>query len=302
MDSTLKPILEKVANTVRVLSAEAIEKAASGHPGLPLGCAEIGAYLYTQELRHNPKNPEWMGRDRFVLSAGHGSMFLYSLLHLTGYDLSLDELKNFRQLHSKTPGHPEYLEAPGVETTTGPLGQGIAAGTGMAIAHKLLRARFGVELFNSKVFVLAGDGCMMEGISHEAASLAGHMKLNNLVLIYDSNQICLDGTTAECFSDDTAARFEAYGFHVIHIDGHDFDEIEKAFQEARVEAGADHREHDHRQGGADEGRDEQGARREAGAGGDRCVQGADRVVEREVFCAGGRDGISGGIAGDLRGV
>jgi transketolase len=176
-----------------------------------------------------------MGRDRFVLSGGHGSMFLYSLLHLSGYDLSLEELKNFRQLHSKTPGHPEYLEAPGVETTTGPLGQGIACATGMAIAQKLLAARFGQELFDAKVFALAGDGCFMEGISSEASSLAGHMRLNNLVLIYDSNDICLDGPTSECLTEDTGRRYEAYGFSVITIDGHDLGQIEKAFQKARAE-------------------------------------------------------------------
>ncbi len=228
-----KQILQKVADTVRVLSAEAVEKAASGHPGLPMGCAELGAYLYAYALRHNPRNPGWMGRDRFVLSAGHGSMFLYSLLHLSGYALSLDELKNFRQLGSRTPGHPEHeAHAPGVETTTGPLGQGVAAATGMAIAQKWLRARFGAELFSAKIVALAGDGCMMEGITSEAGSLAGHLGLENLIIIYDSNDICLDGPLAEAMSEDTARRYEAYGFNVLRINGHDFDEIQKAFATA----------------------------------------------------------------------
>ena len=235
MNATDKLMLEKIANSIRVLSAEAIERAASGHPGLPMGCAEIGAYLYAKQLHYNPQNPNWLGRDRFVLSAGHGSMFLYSLLHLSGYALSLEEVKNFRQFHSITPGHPEYAETPGVETTTGPLGQGAAAATGMAIAQKMLAARFGSELFDSKVFALVGDGCMMEGISSEAASLAGHLALNNLVIVYDSNNICLDGPTSECFTENTAKRYEAYGFKVITINGHDLDQIEQAFEAARAE-------------------------------------------------------------------
>jgi len=237
MEKSEKEILQKVAHTIRALSADAIEKQKSGHPGLPLGAAEIGAYLFAKVLRHNPTNPNWMGRDRFVLSAGHGSMFLYSLLHLSGYDLSLDDIKNFRQLHSKTPGHPEFGEAPGVETTTGPLGQGIAAGTGMAIAQKLLAARFGEELFNAKIWILAGDGCMMEGIGAEAGSLAGTLGLNNLVIIYDSNDICLDGPTSEVMAENTAKRYEAYGFLVITIDGYDFDQMEAAFSQARNETG-----------------------------------------------------------------
>lgn len=235
MKKSVKEILQKIAHTVRALSADAIEKQKSGHPGLPLGAAEIGAYLFAKVLRHNPKNPNWMGRDRFVLSAGHGSMSLYSLLHLSGYDLSLDDIKNFRQLHSKTPGHPEFGEAPGVETTTGPLGQGVAAGTGMAIAQKLLAARFGDELFDAKIWILAGDGCMMEGVSAEAGSLAGTLGLNNLIIIYDSNDICLDGPTREVMAENTAKRYEAYGFHVITIDGYDFDQMETAFSQARNE-------------------------------------------------------------------
>ncbi len=230
-----KEILSKIANTVRALSADAIELQQSGHPGLPLGAAEIGAFLFARVLRHHPENPQWMGRDRFVLSAGHGSMLLYSLLHLSGYNLSMDDIKNFRQLHSKTPGHPEYGEAPGVEMSTGPLGQGIAAATGMAIAQKLLAARFGKALFDAKIWVLAGDGCLMEGISAEAGSLAGTFGLNNLVIIYDSNDICLDGPTADCMTEDTAKRYEAYGFSVMTIDGYDFDQMEKTFSLGRAE-------------------------------------------------------------------
>jgi len=202
---------------------------------LPLGIAEIGAYLYTKVMRHNPENPDWPGRDRFVLSAGHGSMLQYALLHLSGYDVTIEDLKNFRQLHSKTPGHPEYGETAGVETTTGPLGQGIASATGMAIAQKLLAARFGEDLFDSKIWVIAGDGCMMEGINSEAGSLAGTLQLNNLVIIYDANDVCLDGPTAHCMTEDTGKRYESYGFKVHDIDGYDWDAIEKVFAEARAE-------------------------------------------------------------------
>ncbi len=235
MKSAEKEILQKIAHTVRALSADAIEKQESGHPGLPLGAAEIGAYLFGKVMRHNPRNPGWMGRDRFVLSAGHGSMLLYSLLHLCGYDLSMDELKNFRVLHSKTPGHPEVGETPGVETTTGPLGQGIANATGMAIAQKLLAARFGEDLFNARIWVLAGDGCMMEGISSESGSLAGTLGLDNLVIIYDANDICLDGPTADCMAEDVAKRYEAYGFRVHHLDGYNFDQLEEIFSTSRYE-------------------------------------------------------------------
>lgn len=238
MDNNELRILQKIAHTVRALSADAIERQKSGHPGLPLGAAEIGAYLFAKVLRHNPKNPAWIGRDRFVLSAGHGSMLLYSLLHLSGYDLSLDDIKNFRQLHSLTPGHPEFGETPGVETTTGPLGQGIAAGTGMAIAQKLLNARFGDELFDARIWILAGDGCMMEGISSEAGSLAGTLGLNNLIIIYDSNDICLDGPTRDCMVEDTGKRYESYGFRVIQINGHDFSKIDEAF--ASTKAASEH--------------------------------------------------------------
>ncbi len=229
--------LTKVANTIRGLSIDGVQQANSGHPGLPLGCAEIGAYLYGQALQHNPKNPSWVNRDRFILSAGHGSMFLYSCLHLAGFNLPLDELKNFRQLHSKTPGHPEFEETEGVETTTGPLGQGVATAVGQALGLKLLGARFNTPehtLFDSKVFTLAGDGCMMEGISSEACSLAGHLKLGNLVVIYDSNNICLDGPLSESMSEDTATRYQSYGWDVVQVDGHNLNEIHQAFSQVRA--------------------------------------------------------------------
>lgn len=235
MHNTEKNILQKIAHTVRALSADAIEKQQSGHPGLPLGAAEIGTFLFTKVMRHNPRNPDWIGRDRFILSAGHGSMLQYALLHLCGYGVSLEDIKNFRLLYSKTPGHPEYGKTPGVETTTGPLGQGIAAGTGMAIAQKLLAARFTDELFNAKIYVLAGDGCMMEGISSEAGSLAGSLGLNNLVIIYDSNNVCLDGPTEECFNENIEARYKAYGFNVFTIDGYDFDQMENTFNAIKYE-------------------------------------------------------------------
>lgn len=235
MNNKDKKILQKVAHTVRALSADAIEKQKSGHPGLPLGAAEIGTYLYANVMKHNPKNPNWMGRDKFILSAGHGSMLQYALLHLCGYDISIDDIKDFRLLHSKTPGHPEFGITAGVEVTTGPLGQGIAAGTGMAISQKLLAARFGEELFGSKIYILAGDGCLMEGISSEAGSLAGTLGLNNLVIIYDSNNICLDGPIDECFKEDVVKRYDAYGFNVRQIDGYNFEEMENVFEIAKKE-------------------------------------------------------------------
>ena len=221
-----KLTLIKIANTIRQLSMDATQKADSGHPGLPMGCAEIGAYLYGYAMRYNPKNPHWVNRDRFVLSAGHGSMLLYSCLHLAGYDLSLDDIKNFRQLHSKTPGHPESRDTVGVEATTGPLGQGVGNGVGMALGIKLLAEKFNteeIEIFNSKVYVLAGDGCMMEGVSAEASSFAGHLKIDNLILIYDANNITLDGQLSESSSEDTKARYKAYGWEVYEVDGHDLD-------------------------------------------------------------------------------
>ena len=229
-------ILSEIATTIRGLSIDAIDKANSGHPGLPLGCAELFAYLYGHELRHDVSDPNWLNRDRFILSAGHGSMGLYASLHLAGYDTSIDDLKNFRQLHAKTAGHPEYGEAEGVETTTGPLGQGIASAVGMALGMKMLNKKYSQsnrELFDSNVFVLAGDGCMMEGVSAEASSFAGHLNLDNLILIFDSNDICLDGPTSECVSENTQRRYEAYGWFVQTIDGHSFKLIEKAISLAK---------------------------------------------------------------------
>lgn len=235
MESDLKKNLTQVAKTIGALSIEAVEKADSGHPGLPLGCAEIGAFLYGKLLNHNPKNSAWAARDRFVLSAGHGSMFLYSCLHLSGFKLSLDEIKRFRQLHSKTPGHPEYHETDGVESTTGPLGQGVANAVGQAFGLKLLAAQFNTDkfpLFTNKVYTLAGDGCMMEGINHEAAAFAGHLCLDNFVLIFDSNKVTLDGPLSDSGSEDTALRYKGYGFDVYECDGNDLDAVETTFIKA----------------------------------------------------------------------
>lgn len=232
MDSDLKKQLGKIANVVRELSMEAVQKANSGHPGLPMGCAEFGAYLYGVLLRHNPKNPKWLNRDRFILSAGHGSMLLYSLLHLSGFHLSMDEIKRFRQMHSKTPGHPEFHITDGVEATTGPLGQGVGNAVGQALGLKILATKFNKDnypLFSSKVYCLAGDGCIMEGVSAEASALAGHLKLDNLVLIYDANEVTLDGFLKESGSENTKMRYEAYGWDVYELDGYDFDAMEKVF-------------------------------------------------------------------------
>ncbi len=234
MDAKLKKIVEDIANTIRELSIEAIEKANSGHPGLPLGCAELGAYLYALQLKHNPKNSHWINRDRFVLSAGHGSMLLYSCLHLSGFKLSLKEIKSFRQLDSKTPGHPEVHLTDGVEATTGPLGHGIGNAIGMAIGMKILGYKFNTDkykLFTSKIYSLLGDGCMMEGAASEASSIAGHLRLDNLVVIYDSNKISLDGPISESTSEDTKARYRAYGWDVFEIDGHDLEAIDATFRE-----------------------------------------------------------------------
>lgn len=236
MDPDLKKQLGKIANVVRELSMEAVQKANSGHPGLPMGCAEFGAYLYGVLLRHNPKNPKWLNRDRFILSAGHGSMLLYSLLHLSGFHLSMDDIKSFRQIHSKTPGHPEFHITDGVEATTGPLGQGVGNAVGQALGLKILAAKFNKEnypLFTSKVYCLAGDGCMMEGVSSEASALAGHLKLDNLVLIYDANQVTLDGFLKESGSEDTKMRYLAYGWDIFEVDGYDFDAMEKIFTAIR---------------------------------------------------------------------
>jgi len=236
MDADLKKTLSKIANTVRSLSMEAVQKANSGHPGLPMGCAEFGAFLYGSFLRHNPKNPKWLNRDRIVLSAGHGSMWLYSLLHLSGYGLSLDDIKSFRQLHSKTPGHPEYHITDGVEATTGPLGQGVGNAVGQALGLKILAERFNRDdypLFTSRVYCLAGDGCIMEGVSSEVSSFAGHLGLDNLVLIYDANQVTLDGFLAESFSEDVKMRYLSYGWDVFEIDGYDFDKMQEVFTHIR---------------------------------------------------------------------
>ncbi|HBO24283.1 MAG TPA: transketolase [Providencia sp.] len=229
-----------LANAIRFLSMDAVQKAKSGHPGAPMGMADIAEVLWRSHMNHNPADPHWANRDRFVLSNGHGSMLIYSLLHLTGYDLSIEELKNFRQLHSKTPGHPEYGYTPGVETTTGPLGQGIANAVGFAIAERTLAAQFnrpGHDVVDHHSYVFMGDGCMMEGISHEACSLAGTLKLNKLIAFYDDNGISIDGEVEGWFTDDTAARFEAYNWHVIRdIDGHDADQINAAINEAKNQA------------------------------------------------------------------
>ncbi|MFC3908393.1 transketolase [Legionella dresdenensis] len=228
-----------LANAIRVLSIDAVEKAQSGHPGMPLGMADIAAVLWQKFMKHNPGNPFWFNRDRFVLSNGHGSMLLYSLLHLTGYKLSVNDLKNFRQLHSKTPGHPEYDETPGVETTTGPLGQGLANAVGMAIAEKLLAQQFNhtdLNIIDHFTYAFVGDGCLMEGISHEACSLAGTLGLGKLIAFYDDNGISIDGKVGGWFNDDTSARFKAYNWHVIGpIDGHDSAAIAAAIEQAQAE-------------------------------------------------------------------
>jgi transketolase len=224
---------DAMANAIRSLSMDAVEKANSGHPGLPMGCADIATVLFTKVMKFDPKDPWWPDRDRFVLSAGHGSMLLYSSLYLLGYaDMSIDEVKNFRQLGSKTAGHPEYHYADGIETTTGPLGQGLANSVGMAIAEAKLAAEFGTELVDHRTWVLAGDGCLMEGVSQEAISLAGHLKLNKLTVIWDNNNITIDGAVSNADSTDQIARFQAVGWHTIEIDGHDQAQIERALTEA----------------------------------------------------------------------
>jgi transketolase len=230
----------ELANAIRALSMDAVEAAKSGHPGMPMGMADIAEVLWNDFLSHNPKNPQWFNRDRFVLSNGHGSMLLYSLLHLTGYDLPIAELKNFRQLHSRTAGHPERHETPGVETTTGPLGQGLANAVGMALAEKVLAARFNRTEFpvvDHYTYAFLGDGCLMEGISHEVCSLAGTLKLGKLVALYDDNNISIDGKVGGWFTDDTAKRFEAYGWEVIRdVDGHNPEAIKAAIVSAGVDA------------------------------------------------------------------
>jgi len=232
----------RLANAVRALAMDAVQAAKSGHPGMPMGMADIAEVLWNDFLRHNPADPGFVDRDRFVLSNGHGSMLLYALLHLSGYGLALDQLRNFRQLHSQTPGHPEFGDTPGVETTTGPLGQGLANAVGMALSEKILSARFnrgGHRIVDHHTYVFAGDGCLMEGVSHEACSLAGHLRLGKLIAFYDDNNISIDGEVRHWFSDDTAARFRAYGWHVVDaVDGHDAAAVTAAIKKARAEKDA----------------------------------------------------------------
>ncbi|HEY0846511.1 MAG TPA: transketolase, partial [Noviherbaspirillum sp.] len=231
---------QQLSNALRILAVDAVQAANSGHPGMPMGMADIAEVLWRRYLRHNPANPRWIDRDRFVVSNGHGSMLLYALLHLTGYDLPMEDLKNFRQMHSRTPGHPEYGMTPGVETTTGPLGQGITNAVGMALAEKLLADEFnrpGHTVVDHHTYVFLGDGCLMEGISHEACSLAGTLKLGKLICFYDDNGISIDGHVEHWFADDTPKRFEAYGWNVIPaVDGHDHAAIDRAIQQARAQS------------------------------------------------------------------
>jgi transketolase len=231
--------LEKVALSARVLAMDAVQEANSGHPGLPLGCAELGAFLYGQALKHDPTDPAWIDRDRFVLSAGHGSMFLYAHLHLAGYDIGIDDIKRFRKVGSKCAGHPEFGLAPGIESTTGPLGQGLAMAVGMAIAESMLAARFNTakhKVIDHYTYVLAGDGCLEEGVSSEASSLAGHLGLGKLILFYDSNKITIDGSTELAFTEDTGKRYEAYGWQVLRGDMYDFAGLERLVAEAKKDA------------------------------------------------------------------
>ena len=233
------PSRRELANAIRALSMDAVEKANSGHPGMPMGMADIAEVLWNDYLHHNPANPKWIDRDRFILSNGHGAMLQYSLLHLAGYDLPMEQLKQFRQLHSKTPGHPEYGHTPGVETTTGPLGQGLANGVGMALAERVLAGQYnrdGHTVIDHYTYVFAGDGCLMEGVSHEACSLAGTLGLGKLIVFYDDNGISIDGEVQGWFTDDTPKRFAAYNWHVVpNVDGHDSESIRKAIEQARAD-------------------------------------------------------------------
>jgi len=274
------PKFSPLTGAIRALAMDAVQQANSGHPGAPMGMAEIAEVLWRRHLRHNPANPHWPDRDRFIMSNGHGSMLVYALLHLTGYDLSIDDLKNFRQLHSRTPGHPEFGYTPGVETTTGPLGQGITNAVGFALAEKVLAAEFnkpGHEIVDHHTYVFLGDGCLMEGVSHEACSLAGTLGLGKLIAFWDDNGISIDGEVGGWFTDDTPKRFEAYGWHVVaHVDGHDSDAIEKALLEAQavtdkpslicckttIGAGAPHKQGSHDCHGAPLGKDEIAAARD----------------------------------------
>src|SRR5699024_185274 len=236
MGNTSGSLDELCVNTIRTLSMDAVQAAESGHPGMPMGMAAAAYGLWTKSLTHHPAHPDWHDRDRFILSAGHGSMLLYSLLHLTGYDLSLKELKNFRQLDSLTPGHPEVHLTPGVETTTGPLGQGFATGVGMAIAEAHLEAKFNTDSHNivdHYIYGIVSDGDLMEGISQEAASMAGHMEVGKIIYLYDDNEISIDGSTDLAVSEDVPTRFEGDGWHIIQIDGHDRAEVERAIKEAQ---------------------------------------------------------------------
>jgi transketolase len=236
-----RPVFTELTSAIRALAMDAVQRAGSGHPGMPMGMAEIAEVLWNHHLRHNPANPQWPNRDRFVLSNGHGSLLLYALLHLTGYDLPIEELQRFRQLHSKTPGHPEYGYTPGVETTTGPLGQGLANAVGMALAEKLLAQEFnrpGLDIVDHRTYVFLGDGCLMEGISHEACSLAGTLGLGKLICLYDDNGISIDGHVEGWFTDDTPKRFEAYGWHVVpNVDGHDPEALQASIMLAKAETG-----------------------------------------------------------------
>ncbi|MGH6829866.1 MAG: transketolase family protein, partial [Methylocella sp.] len=233
-----RPGRKELANAIRALAMDAVQKAKSGHPGAPMGMADIAEVLWNGYLRHNPANPRWSNRDRFVMSNGHGSMLLYALLHLSGYDLTIEDLKRFRQLHSRTPGHPEFGLTPGIETTTGPLGQGLANGVGMALAERVLSAQFnreGFEIVDHHTYVAVGDGCLMEGISHEACSLAGALGLGKLIVLYDDNRISIDGDVRGWFADDTRKRFESYGWQVLGaVDGHDAGAVAEALEEAHA--------------------------------------------------------------------
>ena len=225
--------LNQLANAVRFLSIDAVQKANSGHPGMPMGMADVATVLFKEYLRFNPKNPSWIDRDRFILSAGHGSMLLYSLLYLTGYkDFTINELKRFRQMNSICAGHPEYKKNSGIETTTGPLGQGLGNAVGLAIGEEIYRKKFSSNIVNHKTYAIASDGDLMEGISHEAMSLAGHLKLKNLIVFFDNNKISIDGPTSLCVSDDYKKRFESYGWNFIEVNGHNHKQISNAIKKA----------------------------------------------------------------------